>query len=173
MSDSALVVFTSRGFTTILSEGGSQAWVLDPSRARKCAYLVCTQNRHDKEWGSPEDPHGAAFLVGKIDRVVPSVLLLGKRRWLVRISAYARISKPEVWEGLRNPVRYTTLRALGIDPAMLLFKPVSAPLPVAVPAARPSTYAEDVLPLTIPEAKRGLAAGLAVSPDAIDIRVRG
>jgi hypothetical protein len=67
MSDSALVVFTSRGFTTILNEGGSQAWVLDPRRARNCAYLVCTQNRHDREWGSPEDPHGAAFLVGKID----------------------------------------------------------------------------------------------------------
>jgi hypothetical protein len=173
MSDSALVVFTSRGFTTILSEGGSQAWVLDPSRARKCAYLVCTQNRHDKEWGSPEDPHGAAFLVGKIDRVVPSVLLLGKRRWLVRISAYARISKPEVWEGLRNPVRYTTLQALGIDPAMLLFEPVPGPLPGPLPAARASICAEYGRRLTIAEAKRGLAAGFAVSPDAIDIRVRG
>jgi hypothetical protein len=146
--------------------------VPDPRRARDCAYLVCTQNRHDRECGSPEDPHGAAFLVGTIDRVVPSVLF-GKRRWLVRISAYARISKPAVWEGLRNPVRYTTLQALGIDPAMLLFKPVPETLPGAGPAARPPISAEDAPPLTIHEAKRGLAAGLAVSPEAIDIRVRG
>jgi hypothetical protein len=91
----------------------------------------------------------------------------------VRISDFARVSKPAAWEGLRNPVRYTTLQALGIDPAMLLFEPVPAPLPGAVPTARASICAEYGRRLTIAEAKRGLAAGSDVNADVVGIKVRG
>jgi hypothetical protein len=123
MSDKAILVFTAKGFSTIISERGSQAWVLDPDRARCCDYLVCAQNRNGG-WGSPEAPHGAGFLVGKIEGVEPSAVSDEKPRWLVRISAYARIDKPRMWDGGRNPVRYTTLSEIGIDPAGLAFEAI-------------------------------------------------
>lgn len=37
--ENTVCVLTARGFETILSEGGSQAWVLDANRARKCEYV--------------------------------------------------------------------------------------------------------------------------------------
>lgn len=114
----------------------------------KCQYLVCTQNRH-RHGGTPEAPHGAAFLVGKVSGVEPAEPRNGPR-WLVRISEYAEIEMPEVWDGSRNPVRYTTLQNVGIDPATLDFQPVPEPAQVAhEPAATPDmTSIDDVRPLS-------------------------
>lgn len=172
MSDGAILVFTGRGFNTIVEEGGSQAWVLDPQRARRCAYIVCTQNRYGGEWGMPESPHGSAFLVGKIDGVVPSEESEDKPRWLVRISEYARIDVPELWDGGRNPVRYTTLQELGIDPVTLTFE-VPEPASAGPAAAQSACGGEGARPLNIAEAKRGLAAYFGVGLDAIEITIRG
>jgi hypothetical protein len=47
-------------------------------------------------------------------------------RWRVRIGDYAKIAIPHAWDGGRNPVRYTTLQELGIDPATLEFEPIPA-----------------------------------------------
>jgi len=125
--------------------------------------------------GFPEghEPHGSVFLVGRISDVVPSPDY--DERWLIKFSAYARIALPEVWKGWRNPVRYTSLEKLGIDPATLCFEPMP---PVAeaqhqnedkaVPEGRHKSNG-----LTIPEAKKGLAVTFGVNPDAIEIIIRG
>ena len=80
MSEDAdtIVVFTARQSGTHYPGGGSQAWVLNPARAKRAKWLVCTQNRHhpDHEFSDATEPHGTAFLVGKISRIVPSLQFL-------------------------------------------------------------------------------------------------
>ena len=176
MVNTAVVVFTARSAERIVAEGGSQAWVLNRGRARRCDYLVCTQNTHSN-WGDGHEPHGSAFLVGKLDDVVPSAE--DKDRWVIRISEYARVSLPDKWDGGRNPVRYTTLDELDIDPSKLTFTPVpqsssaSAGEKGATAAASSDSSGDDeVTHLTIADAKRGLAAAFGVPVEAIEITIR-
>jgi hypothetical protein len=178
MSHEAIMVFTGRSPNRILKEGGSQAWVLNPRRARECEYLVCTQNQHAGKWADPTEPHGGAFLVGKI-----SGLSLSKEpkespedpdRYLIQISEFTRVNIPKAWDGSRNPVRYVTLEAKGIDPSALAFElmPESAPRePQGENHAKEADHS--VPPLSIADAKHGLAAFFGVSPDAVEITIHG
>jgi hypothetical protein len=94
----AIIVFTARSPDRIISEGGSQAWVLNPARAKLCKWLVCTQNRRnpDYEFSDATEPHDAAFLVGRISGIEPSHEEGAEDRWILRIGEAARIDKPEV-----------------------------------------------------------------------------
>ncbi len=111
-TENTIAVFTAKNLDSILAEGGSGVWKLDPARARKCTYVVCTQNAHNAEaYADATEPHGSAFLVGKISRIIPV-----DDRWRIEFSEYAAINQPEVWGGgHRNPVRYTTLDDLGVE----------------------------------------------------------
>ena len=175
--EDALVVFTARSPDRIIREGGSQAWVLNPARAKLCKWLVCTQNRHhsDHTFSDASEPHGSAFLVGKISIITEAQEDPAQSRWHIGISDYARISQPEVWQHWRNPVRYTTLADLGINPDELEFQAmpvIEAPLPNAA-LDSPAELPWPPRLLTIPEAKQALAATFGVSPDAVEIVIRG
>jgi hypothetical protein len=169
-------VFTARSPERIVREGGSQAWVLNPARAKLCKWLVCTQNLHNPnhEFSDATEPHGSAFLVGKISGIrQASEEEGGPDRWLITISAYARLEKKDVWKGWRNPVRYWTVRELGINPDKLDFKAVpgsgatvTSPTQAAKEAARAGM-------LTISEAKKALAATFGVKPEEVEITIRG
>lgn len=174
----AIVVFTARSPDRIVREGGSQAWVLNAARAKQCTWLVCTQNRHnpDHEFSDATQEHGSAFLLGKVSgvsRAAPEESDDGKERWQIRISEFARIEIPNVWDHGRNPVRYASLGKLGIDPAGLDFQPVpkrSAVSPEEVPSTGSAISPRG---LTIAEARNGLAATFGVKPDAVEITIRG
>ena len=134
MPHAALVTFTGRPLGRILHDGGSRDWRLDADRARRCEFLICTQNRHnpeftDDEFGPPAAPHGHAFLIGRIADVVPSAEV--PDRWLIKFSEYIVQDIPNIWGKsghLRYPVWYTTLEALGIDLAALPpFQPWTPP----------------------------------------------
>lgn len=163
---SAIAVFTGKSFDHILQDGGSQSWVLDRNNARRRAFLVCCRSGID--WVEGHEPRGSAFLVGRIEDVLPSSEVPG--RWLVRISEYARVDVPDVWQNWRNPVRYTDLADLGIDFTTLHF----APMPERSNPVRDTTTAgASEHGLTIAEAKRGLAKTFDVAEDAIEITIRG
>jgi hypothetical protein len=173
-----IAVFTARSPDRIITEGGSQAWVLNPVRAKLCRWLVCTQNLHnpDHEFSDATEPHGSAFLVGKILGITQSPE--GREdRWLIEISEYARVTVPDVWQHWRNPVRYTSLSDLGIDVTSLKFEPM--PCAKEPPAKRervahkPAAAAWPPATLTISEAKKALAATFGVKPDAVEITIRG
>lgn len=127
MAHTAVAIFTARNRREILEDGGSRDWRLDADRARRSEFLVCTQNRHnpDHDFGAPDAPHGAAFLIGRITDVVRSP---EPGRWLIRIREYVACDIPNIWGKLghaRYPVRYTTLEELGIDLGQLPpFRPV-------------------------------------------------
>ncbi len=175
--EDTIVVFTARSPERIVREGGSQGWVLNPARAKQCQWLVCTQNRHnaDHEFSDATEPHGTAFLLGRVCAVRKSEEGEGVR-WIVAISEYARISVPDAWDHGRNPVRYTSLAEMGISLDGLTFEPMpdsDEPPPALAEAPPPVANGGGGGALTIAEAKRQLAATFGVNPDAIEITIRG
>ena len=170
-AEDTIVVFTARSPERIIREGGSQAWVLNPARAKQAKWLVCTQNRHhpDHEFSDATEPHGTAFLIGKISGIVPSQE--DPDRWMIEINEFARISMPSIWHG-RNPVRYThLLEVVFTDIRGLRFQPMpqrEAAKPVEQSAQPASPHA-----LTIAEAKKALALTFGVKPEAVEITIRG
>jgi hypothetical protein len=152
MSD-IISVLTYKSADTILATGGTQSWALDRTRAARCDYVLMCRNANTRATEGPE-PHGTAFMVGKVKDVVPSTETQG--RWLILISEYARIDVPDQWSG-RNPVAYwKDSDYKEIDFKALAFEPVIKPS----------------IGLTISQAKAGLAAGLSVPESAIEIIVR-
>jgi hypothetical protein len=168
-----IVVFTARSPKRIVDEGGSQAWVLNPARAKLADWLVCTQNRHhrDHEFSDATEPHGSAMLVCKISGVRRSSEEDCEDRWLVEISQYAYVSIPNVWKHWRNPVRYMSLDDLGIDVTTLPFEMMREKAAESERIIAPMNLAP--AGLTIPDAKKALAITFGVSPDAVEITIRG
>jgi hypothetical protein len=160
----AIAVFTGKPLQTLLAHGGSGPWVGAEERVKQQEYLVCVR----KSKPGAED-HGAAFLVGKISGVRQHGFdRRGQLRWFFEISEFAIPSHRGQWPW-RNPVRYTTLEELEIELKKLKFKP-APPATLTPPMAESGS---SVKPLTIAEAKAGLAAKFGVSPDAIDIHIKG
>jgi hypothetical protein len=174
--EDVIVVFTARSPERIVREGGSQAWVLNAARAKQCSWLVCTQNRHNPnhEFSDATEPHGTAFLIGKVSGIRKSTedKHIGKERWMIGISAFARVNIPDAWDHGRNPVRYTSLAQLKIDPAQLEFQPLPQE-PGKIPTSTPPATSSSTSTLTIAEAKKALAATFGVDPDAVEITIRG
>ena len=171
MTTPCLVVLTARGPARLLSDGGSQAWRLKPDNVLRLKYCVCVQNRHNGHWGGADQEHHSAFLLGRISDVVPSPET--PNRYLVKFSEYARIDSLNAWPGLRNPVRYGALEDFGIsDPDALTWHP----MPEARTGGRTGEVQDEDKdgfgPLTIPEAKAGLALGLGVPESAIEISIK-
>lgn len=175
VTEDTIVVFTAKSPNRIVADGGSQSWVLDPVRARQCAYLVCTQNQHNKrEYSDATEPHGCGFLLGRISEIRKPTDPDDSDRWLIAISEYARINVPDLWGGKRNPVRYTSLADLGINVEGLEWRPVEAMRDTDPPSrTRASTRSEAEPLLTITEAKKRLAVTFGVKPDAVEITIRG
>jgi hypothetical protein len=160
----AIAVFTSKTLDTLLAQRGSGPWVGAAERVKRQEYLVCI--RKDKPG---TNHHGNAFLVGKINAVREHGFdRRGQQRWFFEIGEYAVPSHEGRWEW-RNPVRYTTLEDLGIELKELEFTPA----PSATENLPMPETGSSVKPLTIAEAKAGLAAKFEVSPDVIDIHIKG
>lgn len=162
------MVFTFKSAETILSDGGTCSWHIKPQRAQQCEYAVCTRNaRHKLVQG--KEPHGSAFLIGRVKDVVPTPRELDERpgRFLIRFSEYAVVHVLNAWKGDRVPTRYVDEQALGIDFDKLEWRPLAegaGSAPVGVSAA---------MGLSIAEAKPLLARRYGVPPDAIEIIIRG
>lgn len=151
MSD-IISVLTFKSVESILETGGTQSWALDRNRASGCDYVLMCRNAKTRASEGPE-PHGTAFMVGKVKDVVPSTETQG--RWLITISEYALIDEPDQWEG-RNPVAYWKDSDFDIDFKSLDYQPLTE--------AKPG--------LTIAEAKAGLAIGLGIPEESVEIVIR-
>jgi hypothetical protein len=168
---SAIAVFTANSRTEILEVGGSAAWVVAEKQARRREFLVCVRNARDVDFPDHE-PHGMAFLIGRISGLKPhGVDRKGMQRWIIEISEYALVDYPEKWGEWRNPVKYTTLEELDIDPKKLKFKPMPTPTKILTPPA--PREGSKMGGLTIAEAKAGLALQFGVPPEAIEILIKG
>jgi len=150
-------VFTFKSVDTILSVGGTQSWVLNRSNASACKYVVCCRNAHS-DATEGDEPHGSAFLVGRVRDVLPSTETPG--RWMIQMSEYAVFDEPvpDQHRG-RAPVRYYDEEAYkgDIDFGKLKWLPM------------PSQNADK---LTIAGAKAALSASLGVPETAIEITIK-
>lgn len=165
-----IVVFTADSRDKILHDRGSGDWVVSARKADRCKYIVCCRKRF---WNNRRDgiEPRAAFLIGHVAGLVQrpgSENGRDQMRYLIQMKDYAELlDKPGVWkENVRNPVAYATLEELGIDVRTLTFKPL--PAGAATPNETPGQNH-----MTIADAKAGLAATFGVSPDDIDITIRG
>jgi hypothetical protein len=167
-----LLVLTSRNARQIIESGGSGRWALDPNRARRMEYLVCVQfDRDDLDDFDPVAPYKSAFLVGKISGVQNVTEPSDKsQRWLVKLDEVAHIDMPDMWDGKRASIRYTTLVGLGIDADALHFEKIEHA--AAPPTARNGKPSSADVAQTIANAKASLASELGVDPTAIEIVIR-
>jgi len=172
MSEETVVVFTSKSVDRILKEGGTSSWRVDRSHARQCVFAVCTRNANS-DWVEGSEPHHAAFLVGKVREVVPSSDPGCEDRYLIQFSEYALLNVPDVWKGERNPVKYEAIENLGIDPQSLKWEPMPKPAPAEPNSAAREVSFPGVGPLTMAQAKKGLAIAFGVSPEAVEITIHG
>ena len=169
----AVVVFTGKSIEHLLREGGTSSWRLDRNHALQCTFAVCTRNTKI-HWVEGREPHGSAFLIGKVSGVVPAPD--GRARYLILFSEYALLNIPKLWKGDRNPVKYGTLEQLEIDSSSLEWKPMPAkaqPQRGATQEVGHRLEDTDVRPLSMDVAKRGLALTFGVRPEAIEITIRG
>jgi hypothetical protein len=181
MDTDCIAVFTARSPSRIVREGGSQAWTLDAARVRKLPYLVCVQNLNnpDRDFSDASEPHGSAYLVGRIADVVPSPEDPNSGRWMIQISEYSTIQNPDnVWKGWRNPVKYGRLEEFKIELDKLKFHSVSEfqkdlrHPELSRPSAPPQSNSL-ISPMPLSAAKLSLAAFYDVPLDAIEIIIRG
>jgi hypothetical protein len=174
-TEDTIVVFTARSPERIVREGGSQAWVLNPVRAKQCSWLLCTQNRHnpDHEFSDATEPHGTGFLLGRISGVRKSEEEGDGDRWIIAIGEFARINIPDAWDHGRNPVRYTSLAELEINLEAIAFQPMPEGDEQPPPVERPAPAVTPGAVLTIAEAKRQLAVAFGVKSEAVEITIRG
>lgn len=181
MDTRCVAVFTARSPNRVLKEGGSQAWALDPNRARTFPFLVCVQNQNNphRDFSDASEAHGAAFLIGKISDVIPAPENPDSGRWQICIKEYCRHTVMNAWKAWRNPVKYTTLEEMGINVDDLRFHSVAeVQEDLGGPPSRimpPIQVADDgsPIPISIATAKVGLAAFYGVAPEAVEIVIRG
>jgi hypothetical protein len=170
-----LMVFSGKSLQTMINEGGCGNWVLDKDRAVRRTYLVVVRNRY-APWSEDDVPHGVAWFIGTISDVVPAP----GDRWLVKIDEYAQLDKQLGW-GSRNPITYTRLDQLEIDPAALAWtsfpKPTAAPVR---PGAALPTGSEgekgagtlETLASVLEQTKVSLADALGLQPYQVEISIR-
>lgn len=176
--EEVVVVLTAKSVETLLKEGGTSAWRLDRNHARRCKYAICTRNAH-AHWVQDTEPHHSAFLIGKVKNVVPCPPTpeneeAEEDRYLILFSEYARVDIADVWAGDRNPVKYRSLDDLGVDFSALKWETMPERDTTRAPIAevRP-TSGPGIGPLTMAEAKKGLALTFNVPPESIEITIRG
>lgn len=164
-----VVIFTAKDLQKAFEQGGAGNWKLNAERVRKCGYIILTANSQHRQSVHPKSKHGHAFLIGKISGLSPEAYDdLGNKkdsRWIIQFSEYAEVDIPDVWGGYQNPVKYGFLSDYDIDPDTLDWKPF--PLDQVVDQAL-----INVPPLTIEQAKLGMAKKLGITPDCIEITIR-
>lgn len=156
-----MLVLTSKSIETMIQERGCGHWRANAHSITSCQYVVATRNQRSN-WKQGDEGHGTAFMLGEISGVIPE-----GDRYIVTMSRYARISVPDVWtSGGGNPVHYESLSDLGIDIKKVKWETWPSP----------GKYASDeqgVRPLSIAEAKQGLAKTFGVEPDQVEITIKG
>ncbi len=156
MMKNTILTYTRNDLEYIKTKGCDDSWVLNENRAGSCKYLVCCHSQGAKQKN--------AFLVGLISEIRHE----GEKRRAIHISKYASIDVPNMWLGWQNPVHYTTLEELGIAPSTLKFEKIQK-------TEKDETFPEitEILPLSIEQAKEGISKKFEITPDKIEIIIKG
>lgn len=157
-----VMVFTSKSLETMKHEGGSGNWAANKDRVKHARWIVATRNQKSG-WTQGEEGHGNAFLIGRVSGIKQAPAP-ENTRYVILFDRYAELNVPDAWTGDRNPVAYTDLATLGINPDELEWKDFDPAVPLAEGAVNtPATV--------IDHARMLVANAFSVSPDAVKITV--
>ncbi len=199
IKNKVITVFTFRSTEHILEMGGTQAWTCRQEVAASCEYVVVSRNTkgvpatkdHDAIPAEGHEPHGTAFMIGKVSDVVLSDEQPSDPkkppRYMIKMSEWAPLDIPNVWQGWRRPFKYMTLDDLGIDPTKLEWELVELPAsgdavsPAFVTDKAGSAKAATAAPIVPPavrsiemmvaELKHAIAVKHRTTPDKVDVKV--
>lgn len=142
-----IVTLTFKQVEHILILGGCPSWKLNRDNAYKCDYLVCTRNQKNhsaKGLVIGPEPHGSAFLIGRIssveatnERSIPRVEkyeTVFTDRSIIRISEYALVNTERIFWGAGGGFAYMNIEDTGIDPSSLEWRRISPPNPTLIEA---------------------------------------
>lgn len=162
-----VMVFTSKSLETMQAEGGSGDWKSDEERLKHMKWFVATRNQRSG-WTQGDEEHGSAFLIGHVVDIKPSPS--EPKRFVIAFDRYAEIHVPNAWTHDRNPVAYTNLETLGINPEELQWKPFTGKaVDCEFPAAH--NYTASRVGDVIDQARAMIASSLQISPDAVKITI--
>lgn len=142
-----IATLTFKQVEHILILGGCPSWLIDPTKAAECKYLICTRNQNLQSTRGlviGTEPHGSAFLIGKISDVLPTNersiprieqyedIFLGRSN--IHISEYALIDIPQLYPGNRQGFAYMSMADIDLDPDSLVWRRISPPNPILIEA---------------------------------------
>ena len=114
--EESMLVFTYKDQNSLLKFNGSQSWVLNPERARKCKFVICVNNATNPlSQNLNINNHYSGFLVGRICNVSRAIGTKLNNRWIIEFDEYAEIDIQHMWKGWRNPVIYKKTQEVDID----------------------------------------------------------
>jgi hypothetical protein len=160
-----VMVFTSKSLETMELEGGSGNWAASRDRVKRAKWIVATRNKKSG-WTQGNEDHGSAFLIGRVAGIKPAPAP-ESNRFVVVFDRYAELNLPNVWTGSRNPVAYTDLETLGINPDKLEWKDFTSAVIESEHSAMPGTSPGTV----IDQARAMIAHALSINPEAVKITV--
>lgn len=160
-----VMVYTSRPLEKVFEDGGSGDWAANAAKVAGCKYVVLVKSdTYSNEFPKNDIPVGSAFLIGKVTGTKAST---EGKRLIIEFSEYAEINLPDAWTGNRNPVAYLYIQDLEtIYQDFSLTQLTWHPFPT-----EKVKEVDTVIPLTIAEAKLGLAKALNIDPSQIEIRI--
>lgn len=160
-----VMVFTSWPLEKVFEEGGSGNWSANASKVATCRYVVLVKSdTFSKEFPANDITLGSAFLIGKVSGTKESEEV---KRIIIQFSEYAEINLPGAWTGNRNPVAYLDIEDLEEKYQEFSLSELTwHPFPT-----EKIKVVDTVRPLTISEAKLGLAKELKIDPSQIEIRI--
>lgn len=163
MPKDVVMVFTSKSLETMKKEGGSGNWSARRDRLQHAQWIVAVRNRHSN-WSQGDEPHGSAFLIGHVTGVKPSPPSR-PNRFVIAFDRYAEIKIENAWGHGRNPVTYTSLSELGINPEQLDWKPfVESESADAIHiSSTPSSVVD--------QARAMIASSFAINPGSVKITI--
>jgi hypothetical protein len=159
----AVMVFTSKSVETMRGEGGTGNWAAKEERLKHAKWVIATRN-HKSDWAQGEEPHGSAFLIGRISGV-KAAPAPEESRFVIQFDRFAVLDVPNAWTNNRNPVAYTSLDVLGIDPDKLEWKPFEIQNKVF------PSETSDKPRIVIDQARSMIARALSIDPEAVKITV--
>lgn len=171
MNTRTVMVLTSKSFETMVAEGGSGNWRANEESIRRCSYVVTVRNRHT-DWSQGLEDHGTAFLVGRVVGVKPSPKY--PERLVIVFDRFAILDKANAWPtGARNPVSYSDLETLGIDPDKLKWEDFPGYSPGAASTESGDSVLDTLSPAeVIDKARQMIAQSLSIPPSAVKISIQ-
>jgi len=160
-----VMVFTSKSLETMKLEAGTGNWAGKEERLRHTKWVVATRNLRSS-WTQGDEPHGSAFLIGRISGV-KAASAPESERFVIQFDRYADLSIPNAWTNNRNPITYTSLSALGIDPENLEWKE----FPVSAPQSPTKGLSVEAPANVIDQARTMIAHALSIAPEAVKITI--